>query len=54
MFSTAVCQHVFSYFGTSGNHLFLSRFKNVTVMKEEWLHLIDTPWSHEDEVEDGE
>lgn len=35
-------------------YLFLPRFKNVTIMKEEWLHLIDTPRSHEDEIEDGE
>lgn len=37
-----------------GNYLFLPRLKNVTIMEEEWLHLIDTPRGHEDEVEDGE
>jgi hypothetical protein len=35
-------------------YLFLSGFKNVPVMQEEGLHLIDTTRRHEDKVEDRE
>lgn len=34
-------------------HLLLPGLKQVTVMKEEWLHLVDTPWGNEDEIENG-
>lgn len=35
-------------------HLFLPGLKEVAVVKEEWLHLIDTSGSNEDEVEYSE
>lgn len=35
-------------------YLFLASLKNVPVMQEERLHLVDTSWGDENEVKDGE
>lgn len=35
-------------------YLFLASLENVSVMQEEWLHLVDTSWGDENEVKDGE
>ena len=34
--------------------LLLAGLKEIAVVQEERLHLVDASWSHEDEVEDGE
>ena len=33
--------------------LFLAGLKEISVVQEEGLHLVDASWGHEDEVEDG-
>ena len=35
-------------------YLLLPRLKQVSVLEEEWLHLVDAPRRHEDKVKDGE
>lgn len=34
-------------------NLLLSRFEYITIMQEKGLHLIDTAWRNEDEVENS-
>jgi hypothetical protein len=34
-------------------NLLFTRFKDVTIRQEKGLHLNDTAWGHEDEIENG-
>lgn len=36
------------------SYLLLPRLEDIPIVKEEWLHLVDTSWCDEDEIEDGE
>lgn len=55
MFSTAITMvsSVLSPLRQEGSYLFLTSLEDIPVVQKEWLHLVDTAWSDEDEVEDG-